>query len=195
MNIKSLLREQLKRIGQYFRAESGFIGDDVLFEPQGFYEAISDDEYNAPIYKYDTFWISKTPEVAASKIVGGAVLGASSMLIHHKKLKPNTFIYIYQLAGIPDKDISHWDIQDFAHLQEVRYRKPVAGKYIGRVQLTKNIVSLFNTFYEIMARQDSSYWESQDDIDTEENPEIIRVSDMINDGSFDKFLNSIKPTK
>lgn len=130
---------------KYYRAIETNMGESVEFEPQGFYEGI--DKNGDPIFKYDTFWISDVPEVAASKTIGGAVLGLFSMFMQHGS-KSDTF-YIYEIAEKPDMDISHWDIGDFRYLEEVRYRRTVVGKYIGKIILTEDIRKRFLAFYEI----------------------------------------------
>ena len=130
----------------YYRAVENNVGKTAVFEPQGFYEAI-DDEGN-PVIKYDTHWISDKPEVAASHSVGGAVLGLYSMFRQHGK-SPNIF-YIYGINEEPDVDISHWDMGDFALLQEVRYRRPVKGKYIGKVTITNELKEKLNAYYEMI---------------------------------------------
>ena len=162
---------------KYYRAVEKNLGKTVEFEPEGYYEAI--DDYGDPIYKFNTFWVSDKPEVAASKSVGGAVMGLYSMFMQHGK-KPEIF-YIYEINEKPDVDISHWEIDDFAYLQEVRYRRPVKGKYKGKVLITDDIIKRLRAFYEIAGL------DAYDEPD-EEYMEIVKNTD------YDKFLNNIKNT-
>jgi tRNA nucleotidyltransferase/poly(A) polymerase len=142
---KGSLNEVVKSTQKYYRAVEKNLGKTAEFEPEGFYEAIDDD--GNPIFKYDTFWVSDKPEVAASKSVGGAVMGLYSMFLQHGK-NPTVF-YIYEIAEEPDVDISHWDTGDFYHLKEVRYRKPVKGRYVGKVTITDDFKKRLNAYYEI----------------------------------------------
>jgi 2'-5' RNA ligase len=160
---------------KYYRAVEKNMGKTVEFEPEGYYEAI-DDKGN-PIFKYDTFWVSDIPEVAASKSIGGAVMGLYSMFMQHGK-KPTIF-YIYEINEKPDVDISHWDYGDFAHLKEVRYRKPVQGKYRGKVTITDDMIKRLNAFYEV------SSLDTYDEPD-EESAEIVQNTD------YDQYLAGVK---
>ena len=113
---------------KYYRAVMSFIGNKFEFIPQDCYEGINDN--NEPEYIFGEFHISEIPEVCGSKYIGGAVLGSISM---DKKFN---VIHIYEICQTPDKDISQWTSQDFKYLQEVRWRNPVKGIYIGSVSLT-----------------------------------------------------------
>ena len=173
----------------YYRATDEFLGEKVLFEPKGYYEGI--DDRGDPIYKYDTFWVSDTPEVAASKYVGGAVLGASSMFRVGEKLTPNSILYIYGINQKPDVDISHWRLQDFEYLEEVRYRTPVDGIYLGKVILRTDMVKIIDSFYELMSFDEYQYEIPEED--SEEYKELFKVNEMIENGTFDRMLKNIKP--
>ncbi len=100
---------KFNKYNKYYRAVEEDLGKTVEFEPLGYYEAIDKD--GNPVMKYDTFWVSDVPEVAASKTVGGAVMGLYSMFMQHGK-KPN-FFYIYEIMEEPDVDISDWTYGDF----------------------------------------------------------------------------------
>lgn len=164
----------------YYRAVENNAGNTVEFEPQGFYEAI-DDEGN-PVIKYDTHWVSDTPETAASYSVGGAVLGLYSMFRQHGKV-PNIF-YIYGINEEPDVDISHWDMGDFSLLQEVRYRRPVRGKYVGKVTITDELKEKLNAYYEMI---------SGDEYDTPiYDPEYERQMKIAQNIDYDKLLSGVK---
>ena len=194
--IKQRLREELSKIGVFYRAMEKYMGNDILFEPNGYYEGI--DKNNGPIYKYDTFWVSNTPETAASKYVGGAVLGLTSMFRYHHKLEVNKPIFIYAISEQPDKDISDWGLHDFEYLEEVRYRRPVSGKYIGKVMLTQELIDLFNIFYEVIGRTPNEFADDDDNDDEKDAIQYekeIKLVDMLEDGSFTKILKSIKPKK
>ena len=160
---------------KYYRAVEKNMGKTVEFEPEGFYEAIDDD--GNPIWKYDTFWVSETPEVAASKSVGGAVMGLYSMFMQHGK-NPQVF-YIYEINEKPDVDISHWDMGDFAHLKEVRYRRPVQGTYKGKVTITDDLKQRLRAFYEITG------------LDAYDEPDE-EYADIFQDTDYDGLLGGIK---
>ena len=160
---------------RYYRAVEKNMGEIIEFEPEGFYEAIDAD--GNPIWKYDTFWISETPEVAASKTIGGAVMGLYSMFMQYNK-NPQVF-YIYEISEKPDVDISHWEIGDFTHLKEVRYRRPVQGTYKGKVIITDDLKKRLRAFYEITGL------EAYDEPD-EEHQEIFQDTD------YDQYLSGVK---
>lgn len=133
------------KINKFYRALTEYIGDTVLFKPHGYYEAV--DKKNNPVKpKYGLigdFEESKIPETAASKYIGGCVLGSFSM-------NNSKNYYIYEINQVPDIDISHWSEGDFEYIEEVRYRKNVPANYIGKVQLnTFQFDALFN-YYELL---------------------------------------------
>ena len=177
-DIKNL---NLKKINEeisgnkFYRAVEKYMGKTIEFEPEGYYEAI-DNEGN-PVFKYDTFWVSDVPEVAASKSIGGAVMGLYSMFMQHKK-NPNIF-YVYEINEKPDVDISHWDMCDFALLREVRYRRAIKGKYVGKVTITDDMKKRLNAFYEITGL------DAYDEPD-KESAEIVQNTD------YDKYLAGVK---
>ena len=75
--IREILNEQ-NSTQKYYRAIPKYEGDEVVFEPKGYYEAFDDEGY--PMFHTgDIMLKSNKPETAASKTVGGAVLGAWSM--------------------------------------------------------------------------------------------------------------------
>jgi hypothetical protein len=165
---------------KYYRAVSKYMGEEVEFEPNGYYEAIGDDGY--PIMKYDTFWMSKTPEIAASKSIGGAVMGIYSMMKHHNSIEKYT--YIYEINEKPDVDISHWTYGDFEYLEEVRYRKPVKGKYFGKVAISDDMKKKFDAFYELQSLE--AYDEPDDETleiaqNTDYNKYLKDVNNMIHE--------------
>jgi hypothetical protein len=173
----------------YFRAESSFVGNKVLFEPKGFYEGV--DDQGGPKYKFDTFWVSDTPELAASKYIGGAILGASSMIRVGELFKTGAKVFVYEIKEKPDVDISHWGLQDFEWLEEVRYRRPVAGEYIGKFVVTKEFSDIIESFYKMMSLGDTEYPEEG----SEEYEELINIQNMIESGKFRKMLKNIKVSK
>ena len=73
---------------KYYRAEDKYLGEtfDFLIERGCYYEKIGKD--NQPVFFFGEWKVSDIPEIAASKFVGGAVMGAFSMR-HAKKY----FIY------------------------------------------------------------------------------------------------------
>lgn len=115
---------------KFYRAVNEFQGERVIFEPKGYYEA-TDEEGNVIYRKGDVIARSNEPELAASKTVGGAVLGLWSMLRHHKGVEGEE-AHVYEITEEPQKDLSNWRGEDFPWLKEVRYSKPVNGIYIGR---------------------------------------------------------------
>jgi hypothetical protein len=133
----------------YFRATRSFLGPNPIMNPTGHFEAVDADGY--PIYtKYDNgFMISNTPETCASKYIGGAILGAYSM-IRHQSHDVST-IYLYKIETKPDVDVSWWTAQDFKWLEEVRYRKPVQAKYVGSYTYTPQDREKFNSLYELLS--------------------------------------------
>ena len=169
------LKESVENTEKYYRAVEKNMGKTVEFEPEGFYEAIDDN--GDPIWKYDTFWVSETPEVAASKSVGGAVMGLYSMFMQYRK-NPQIF-YIYEINEKPDVDISHWDYGDFYHLKEVRYRRPVQGKYLGKVTITDDFKKRINAFYEMNSL------EAYDEPDEE-------TREVFDDTNYDQYLGNVK---
>lgn len=134
---------------KYYRAVKDYSGKQTIFEPKGYYEEINND--GNPIFHYGEHTVSNTKEISASKYIGGAVLGAFSML----RGKINT-VFIYKLNETPEKDISHWTHDDFAYLEEVRFRKSINGIYIGKVRYTTEMKELFNSFYEIISLYDGA---------------------------------------
>jgi len=160
---------------KYYRAVEKNMGKTIEFEPEGFYEAIDDD--GNPIYQYDTFWESDIAEVAASKTIGGAVMGLYSMFRTNGR-NPETF-YIYMINEKPDVDISHWDMGDFYHLKEVRYRRAVQGKYIGKLIITDDMKTKLNAFYNMNSLE--AYDEPDD-----ETYEIVKNTD------YDQYIDNVK---
>lgn len=144
---------------KYYRAESSFLGNEFTFEIKkgDYYEKIGEDD--EPIMFYGEWKISKTKEICASKIIGGAVLGAFSM-------RHEDEYYIYEINQIPDKDISHWMGADFKFIEEVRYRQDVTAKFIGKVELSSYQLELFEALYDTFAAamlEDEEEWERIND--------------------------------
>lgn len=69
----------------------------------------------------------------------------------------NTF-YVYEINDAPDKDISHWNIGDFIFLEEVRFRKNVKGRYIGKVVINKEIENMLSCWYEFYNKD---HWDEE----------------------------------
>ncbi len=163
---------------KYYRAVDKYLGKYAKFKPNGYYEAIDDN--NNPIFKYDSFWESEIPEIAASKLIGGAIMGLYSMYLENKKT-PKTF-YIYEINEKPDIDISHWNMGDFAYLKEVRYRRPVSGRYVGKFIFDDDTIKRFEVFYEI---NNIDGWGSEYDIDDE-------TIELFNKTNFGELLRDLK---
>ena len=132
---------------KYYRAVTEFKGGDVIFEPRGYYESF-DDEGNPQFHVGDVIARSKTPEISASKTIGGALLGVWSMLNHHSSLNNNNKIYLYLINEKPNKDLSHVRMDDFEYIKEVRYNNPVKGNYIGYFVFDNEFNKNANNFYE-----------------------------------------------
>lgn len=164
----------------YYRAVGEYHGDNIKFKPEGYYEYI--DDSNSPIYFFGDHKKSDTKETAASKYIGGAVLGASSMNTD----QDNGTYFIYEINETPDKDISHWSGGDFEYLQEIRYRKDVEGKYIGKVVLDLKTQLIFREFYRLKSQTEDS-WE-----DSDKNKYTDLVINMEQNGDFQRMLNTIK---
>lgn len=155
MNIRQLIRERLIAHGnlveqysnqKYYRAVTEFNGNDVIFEPKGYYEAFDDN--GGPVFHTgDALAKSTTPEISASKSIGGALLGVWSMLNHHGVLKNNK-IYLYVINQTPDKDLSHVRMDDFEYIKEVRYKTPAKGFYIGYFVFDDAFNNNARNFYE-----------------------------------------------
>ena len=165
---------------KYYRAVTSFIGNELEFIPNDYYECIGAN--NEPKYYYGVMAVSDIMEICGSKYIGGAVLGSLSMFInnHAKKLDG---IYIYEIEEKPDKDISHWSLQDFEYLQEVRWRRPVKGIYIGKVILTDEQLGLIKLYYEYM-----SSIENEEEYDER----FDKIVDLLENGQFQKILDSIQ---
>jgi GNAT superfamily N-acetyltransferase len=166
-------------VNQYFRAE---VGDDFqkqkTFIPNGYYEMVGKD--GNPVIKYDEYAMSNVPEVAASKTIYGAILGASSMLKFGKGITKNTPIQIYTIQEKPDVDISHWGGADFEYLDEVRYRKNVLGKYLLEYRLDDDAYKLVKDFYDYKAFESLSKYDDQLEFDDS----LDYIYEMISDGTF-----------
>ena len=132
---------------KYYRAVTEFKGDSVIFEPKGYYESF-DDDGNPEFHTGDVIARSTTPEISASKTIGGALLGVWSMLNHHGSLSNNNKIYLYSINEKPNKDLSHVRYDDFEYIKEVRYKKPVKGNYIGYFVFDREFNKNSNNFYE-----------------------------------------------
>lgn len=95
--------------------------------------------------------------------------------------------YIYEICDVPNKDISHWDGQDFQYLEEVRFRKSVTGNYIGKIIISNYLSKLFDAFY---------IFQSVADMDDEEiseyREEYDSYLDDIEDGKLSKELKKLK---
>ena len=124
----------------------------------------------------DVMGRSNIPEVAASKNIGGALLGVWSMLMHYGGDKNGVKIYIYSIDETPDKDLSHIRYGDFEYLKEVRYKKAVKGNYIGYFIIDKKFNEYAENFYN---RINGDPWDEFTD-------EEIDMYD-----EFEKFLEDI----
>jgi hypothetical protein len=157
----------------YYRSEPKFLGESFKFVPDGYYEAIDDN--NEPKLIFNEYRVSKIPEVCASKYIGGCVMGGFSM--NHTRE-----YFIYEICEKPEKDISHWSNDDFEYLEEVRYRHTVIGKYIGKVKLTEYQKKLFEIFYKHLNYQ---YDAGVDEV-------FDKYWSDIENGKLDKELKKIK---
>lgn len=134
--------------GKYYRASSAYLGDKTVIEPSGLYEAIDNEGYPIEEKYGGGYHASNILETAASKHKQGAILGAYSMLRYNRK--PTKTAYLYEIDDKPDVDISWWDEADFAHLGEVRYRKPVQAKFVGTYTYTPKDREKFNALYRLL---------------------------------------------
>ena len=147
---------------KYYRIITNFKGDSVVFEPKGYYEA-TDDEGNPMMHTGDVWSRSTTPEITASKTIGGAVLGLWSMG-HSQGSKIKTG-FAYEINETPQKDLSGLSIDDFEWLKEVRYTKPVKGIYIGKFTYTEQFNKSATNFYE---RLNQDPYDEDTEIDVED---------------------------
>jgi len=162
-----------------YRAVGKYLGDVVTFEPTGYYEAV-DDYDDSEVHFFGEPMESDVAETAASKYVGGCVLGEYSM---NRNKGP---YFIYEIDAKPDKDISHWRGNDFEYLQEVRYRRNVEGEYVGKVVLDKNTENIFKEYYRLKSQTEYTWDEFED------NEYTQKVIDMEETGQFQKLLDRIK---
>lgn len=178
---KSRLNEQenLNTNIVYYRCLPEYIGKTILFEPRNYFEHINDE--GNPVYNYGEYVRSGIKEISASKYIGGSVMGSFSM-----NRTTKTF-YIYTINEKPDVDISHWNIDDFEYLQEVRYRKPVEGVFIGTVHLSDYLIKIFDMFYEYATSDGSDY----EDYTYEEQQIILNI---FQNGMLHQELKNLKAT-
>jgi len=163
--IREFLNEQ-KYNQKYYRAIPNYEGVDVVFEPKGYYEAF-DDDGNPIFHTGDIMLKSDKPEIAASKNVGGAVLGAWSMF--RTKGTKEKVVYIYEIQDKPYKDLSNVRIDDFEYLKEVRYNVPVKGIYVGKFIYDENFNDSAENFYN---RFSDDYLDVEN-VDTEKWDEFV----------------------
>ena len=151
----------------------------VDFKPEGYYEAVGKD--NSPIFAFDEHRVSNVAELCASKIIGGCVMGSFSMT------RSNEY-YIYQIDEEPEVDISDWVGEDFEYLEEVRYRHPVKGIYIGKIILSNYQKKLFEAFYKLFEYEEI---DDEDEMD-EWNEKYGKYWDDIVDDKLSKEVKNIK---
>jgi len=140
----------------YYRALSKFKGNNVVFKPKGYHEA-TDEDGNPIMHTGDVWARSEKPEIAASKIIGGAILGLWSMGNNVGKLIDNA--YVYEIKESPQKDLSHIRRDDFEWLKEVRYTKPVKGKFVGKFSYSEQFDKSAMNFYD---RLNEDPWDDSD---------------------------------
>jgi len=133
---------------KFYRVVNVDLGNETGFLPTSFTEQVEDYEgkHRLVTSKYGGFKKSQIPETSASKSIGAALMGNWSASNHPQT---GTF-YVYEISDKPDIDLSDQKIFDFGQLQEVRYRKSVNGKLIGTINLTPEIVNLFNENYNLL---------------------------------------------
>lgn len=150
-------------MSRYYRAVKEYIGDVVVFKPLGKYpervhkngKELSVDEQLVKVR--GKFEQKKVGETAASKTISGAIFGAYSMLAHDKKYADSERkISIYAIEDKPDVDMSWWKKNDFSLLQEVRYRRPVKGIFLGEYVYTDEDVKKFNAYLNQLSKLGSS---------------------------------------
>lgn len=170
-------------VAKYYRAVDTFYGQTFYFEPRGYYEAFDDDGSPIMVSGSDVFRKSTNPELSASKTIGGAILGLWSMYNHNGIDSVDKSVYIYEINKEPYKDLSHVNMYDFAYLKEVRYDKPVVGKYVGKFTYDQKFEEDAKNFYERIADNDP-YSESEYDLDKWEDFEkyllTINKRDLVN---------------
>lgn len=159
---------------KYYRAIEKNIGDDVIFNIKngGYYEAIGEDE--EPKFMFGEYLESDILEIAASKYVGGCVMGLFSMSRARN-------YYIYEINEKPDVDISHWSGGDFEFLEEVRYRRSIKAKYVGEVILNEDVYFMLESYYML-------YNNDIENDDLELKRDRLRIVDMIESTEFNKIL-------
>lgn len=167
---------------RYYRASPEYLGKKVTLTPTDYYEAIDPSGESSMIF--DEYMESDIPEIAASKYIGGAVLGSFSMN------RGKAIYYIYFTDSSPDVDISHWGGGDFILLEEVRFRKKTVFKYLGEVSLSEDDLFLFNLYYKQFEVDDADEYE---DVYTEEDLEFFEENNIDEDftGFVRDYLNQI----
>ena len=148
---------------KYYRATLTYEGKSVTFIPKGYYEAFDDDGY--PLFHTgDIMLKSNKAETSASKIIGGAVLGAWSMFTHIGAKE--RIVYLYEITDKPYKDLSNVRMDDFPYLKEVRYDVEVVGEYIGKFIYddtfnddAENFYNRMSEDYEVFESVDVDKWE------------------------------------
>lgn len=131
------------------------------FNPKGFYEAI--DEQGNPIVSFTDqetgmteFESSETPQLSASKTIGGAITGLFSMK-RSTGQKPSGTISIYKIDSKPDVEINPVNIADFAFIDEVRYNSKVEGTEIAKIELDENTIDFLADFYNSFEATEEEY--------------------------------------
>jgi len=145
---------------KYYRAILENLGYEVRFDPTGHFEKI--DSSGKPVTQGIFPRRSDIPELCAAKYLGGAIWGLCS----HAIIDEEIFdihghiekIFIYEINEKPDLDLSNSNYFDFSIIEEVRYRRPVSGKFIGIYILTEENYEIFTNLLDEDAEHN---WEDE----------------------------------
>lgn len=128
----------------YYRVENNFLGYDITLNPKDYYEGT--DDYGNVLYTENKNGVdikeSEIKETCFAKDILGAFYGKTFFL------KEDHVYYIYTTTEIPDTDLSHNTVYDFAITQEVRYRRAIKAKLLGSVKITGFFIYNMNRIEE-----------------------------------------------
>ena len=127
--------------------------DSPILQPKGYYEKVDiiDNKPNLDVesyadedYPYNEFTQSETPESSFSKSIKGALIGE----ISGEPAKEGEY-FVYSTKESPDYDLSKEmpHSMDFGVVEEVRYRKPVKIKLLGKLNVSQKDIDLIHSGY------------------------------------------------
>lgn len=133
---------------KYYRVVGDFFGEEHTFVPKDIYEYV-DFRNNIPTYLGGN---SDIKEVCFSKRIPRAFFAIAPFLVLDKTY------YIYETDVEPCIDLSEIKEGDFEATQEVRYRKPVYTKYIGKFRAHENFHENITELYRECCYGEKGQW-------------------------------------